>query len=455
MSNRLISDNKKNTQLLFLICISLITLSHLVLCTLFEYVDTKSFTVWAVDFWDVLFKGDLQNYYQYAYQNIRKAPHGAPAGSYLTFFPWIIWGLPLYLLHPTPGPETVKSFACIVWMKLMLLLFLAVLCIFLYKTVLLITSNKINAVFAVIFCAGSLELAETTTYAGQDEIVYLAFFMIALYSLLKKRKLSFIIFSILSVTVCPLIILPLAVVLFLHEKNLIKDFLLLLLALVPSLIFELIYGNDSVYLLLKDENTLGSFQVMINSMTIDTPLERVCIPAIALVLIAFWAYTKKSDEELLKKNTVKALALVFTTMCFTFKLSFYRQGIYVPFLILWIFISDKNLQMKTLVWLILSIGKVFESFTNSYIFNKSYASALLSKWVSNTEAQNLLPYGSTAVDSLLAIDKVIIYAAIIILVYLCSNEKKDAEIEIPVKAVSIIYSSLPILLIIYILFVFK
>ena len=60
---------------------------YLVISVLFRYEDTVSYTVWSVNFWDLLFQGRLGDYYSYSHENLRQAPHGLFCGSYLTVFP--------------------------------------------------------------------------------------------------------------------------------------------------------------------------------------------------------------------------------------------------------------------------------------------------------------------------------------------------------------------------------
>lgn len=82
------------------ISIVILIVLYLVISVLFRYEDTVSYTVWSVNFWDLLFQGRLGEYYTYSYENLRQAPHGLFCGSYLTVFPWILWNFPLWLTHP-------------------------------------------------------------------------------------------------------------------------------------------------------------------------------------------------------------------------------------------------------------------------------------------------------------------------------------------------------------------
>jgi hypothetical protein len=180
--------NKKNVTF-FTVCMIMICLCYFLFTVIFRYEDTISFTAWSVEFWDCLFNGNgISDYYTYSNINVREAFHGVPAGSWLTFFPWIIWNFPLYLTHVEPTSEVIGQ-VCIVWSKGLLLVSLFAMSVYIYKIVMRLTrGNSTVSLYAILLTCGSLELFDSIAYTGQDEIIYLCFFVMAVFYMMKGKK---------------------------------------------------------------------------------------------------------------------------------------------------------------------------------------------------------------------------------------------------------------------------
>ena len=316
------------TKQCFIICLIVILLSNLAIMAAFKYDDILSYTAWSVDFWDCLFHGKLSTYYEYSETSLRGAVHGCPDGSYLTFFPWIIWNLPLFLFNINSSKNVTGSF-CLLWSKCLLLLCLAFTAFYAFKIVKKLTDDNVElALLSSILITGSIEIMSSTAYAGQDEIIYICAFLAATYHFMTGQRRAAIILSVISFTICPLMIIPLAYLWVIYEKNIIKLISWGIISLAPSLIFDLLYRGSDMYQSVKGVNTLLTFQLMVNTTVFDSAISNFSIPCVILILGVIFAYLwvdKDSDKIML------LLSIVFFIFCFFMRHTFYRSFLYVPF----------------------------------------------------------------------------------------------------------------------------
>ena len=227
----------KISKLHFKLCLMVLIVSYLTIAFLFSYEDIVSYTTWSVNFWDLLFQGKLGEFYVYAQENLRQAPFEGFCGSYLTIFPWILWNFPLYLTHPFPEKITVDSMPCILWSKLLLVVCIVGIGVFAYKIVKdIFNLAEEQAWIAVLLSVGGYEIIDSTVYAGQDEVIYIFLFLASLYLLLRGSTKGFLIGTCLSVTVCPIMLIPFLTVFLICEKNIFKLLLGTIFTLTPSLL---------------------------------------------------------------------------------------------------------------------------------------------------------------------------------------------------------------------------
>lgn len=111
----------------------------------------------------------------------------------------------------------------IIWSKMLFAICIIVMCIYLYKLIMRLTDNDFEFSMAgVILVAASLEILDSTAYAGQDEIVYLTTLVIAIYEYISGKKKTGFIFLVLTVAFCPLMLIPVMIIVVLQEKRIWK-----------------------------------------------------------------------------------------------------------------------------------------------------------------------------------------------------------------------------------------
>lgn len=437
------------------VCFLILIVSYFVISCLFRYEDTVSFTVWSVNFWDLLFEGRLGAFYSYSMDNLRQAPHGLFCGSYLTIFPWILWNFPLYLTHRFPDNILVDSFPCIIWSKILLLICVAGVAFYSYKIVKnVIKGDEEQAWLAAILAIGGYEIINSTAYAGQDEIIYIVCMMAALYYLLIGKKKAFWVCSCMSVTICPIMLVPFLTAYLIYEKNIFKILGGTILILGPSVLFEIIYRKDELYQQTKGANTVFIFQSMMNGDLIGTALGTASMVGIALIFLFFICYITNKEEDDKPIFLIYMIAAGFFIICFMAPFNvFYRFGIYAPFWAVWLVICKEKLDMNLFLLMILSYGRAFLSL--GYTLNPNVV--LTQNWnpkfimpeilaavegkirmrASVEMAVNIL--GDLYFSSLCMIRTIIFAAAVILIVINWKGWKIKVHINMPYKISTIIY----------------
>ena len=437
------------------ICFVILSASYIVISFLFRYEDIASYTVWSVNFWDLITEGRLGEFYSYSQENLRQAPHGMFCGSYLTIFPWILWNFPLYLTHRLPGNGIVDSLPCILWSKMLLLICAAGTGFYVYKIVKdIMNRTEEQGWLAVVLSVGGYEIINSTSYAGQDEIIYVACIVAALYYLLVGKRKAFLMCACLSVTVCPIMLIPFLVAYLIYEKRIFKIGCQTLLVLMPSILFEILYYNNELYQKTKSINSLSIFESMMNGDLIGTALGTVSIVGVALIVLFFVCYIESKEEKDRPFFLIYMVAVSFFIICFMAPFNvFYRFGIYVPFWAILLVLYKDRINMNIFLLTIISYGRAFLSLGytlnpdiiltqnwNSKFLMPEILSALEGKirMRSTSEmAANIL--GDVYFTSLFMVRTVVFAAGVLLIMTNWMGWKKNGNIGISYKISTMVY----------------
>ena len=217
-----------------------------------------------------------------------------------------------------------------------------------------------NAWFAVILTAGSMELADSIAFAGQDEVAYILTFAICLYFRLKGKRKSSLAWGIVTVTLCPFMIVPYIVMEMYYDKRVWVLLLKFSLTILPSILFNLAYSHNEIYQSLKNVNSLDLFYAMSTTLTMTTAVGVSSVSLALLVLVVFCAYVNKENDD---HQVMWYICLSFFVLQFLMYNIFYRYCVYVPFLAVLLASSDKNRKMKTFLFFILSLVRFISGFS--------------------------------------------------------------------------------------------
>ncbi len=382
MTKILRGGGKTSGLYLFLFCVAVLT--GLLMTATFSYGDTLSLTAWSLNFWDMLFKGRLNEFYQYTSLNLRGAAHAECAGNYLWLLPLCIWNFPLWVVHSLAGILPIDNFFSLFWSKLFLLAMQYVTAYYSARICYMLTKDREKAALAVILILLSPETLMSVTYAGQDEIVYIGFFMAALYYYLQGYWKRCFWLMVCCVTICPIMAIPVLALLLLKEKNLYKVALACVIMALPLLLFEVMYRNDAIYQTVKEENgfaTIAEGMLLTTKVTLSSNMISLC--GILLCVIFFICYASREEaDDAYKKKVIYIMAVVFGAVCFLMMTNrFYRLFLYVPFLVILIMVSAQNLGMNLLLFTAVTYGRTYYSLRAEYPQNMNTAYVMGNSWI--------------------------------------------------------------------------
>ncbi len=433
------------------ICIALIGIGYSFISVIWSYPDTIEKCRWSCYLWEVLSAGKITDYYDYLYQQGKWCDI-----SWLSSLLQSLWSFPLWIFVRISGQEHVLF--SILYTKAFLCLCLVALCIFVYRIVLLFRKDdNQSALIASLFVAASLEILDSVGYAGQDEIVYLLFYVIGLFFLIKQKHFLCLVFFTFSVTACPIMIIPIFCNYLVYYKKLFKLLFYTIILILPSILFELVYAHDPSWQMEKTKNTLGTFQTMMTTGTITSSVGPVPIAFVVIVIVAILSYFTKKDEEKRDIKCVRYSAVVFFALSFLTSVTFYRYCIYVPIFAILFGINDKSLDLKGFLLFFIGILRFGYSLINGC--NMEYR--FLSNTVVKIFGEKVLTGGtdaciinrhSTMVDSAFCMARPVIIGCSILYLYLCFKDSDDLEFPMKVKTTVMLSSVMGIALVTFTLF---
>lgn len=335
----------------------------------FEYEDVDSLTAWSLNFWDLFFKGRLDEFYVYTAQNIRGAMHENCGGNYLWILPLCVWNLPLWVIHTVSGTLLATEFLSICWTKLFLYLLHIVTACVSGKICAMMTSDRNKIMLTILLVLASPEILLSVSYTGQDEIVYICFFVISFYCFLKgfwKRCYSGM---VCCVTLCPIMILPVLAVLLIKEKRISRLLLYISGTIVPLLAFGVLYRKDLIYQEVKHTNDfVHLIQEMLHGSTIATNWGEFSIAGMILCLVYFYCYFEKwsQEKEEYHKKITYVVALIFVIISFGMVTDFYRMFLYVPFLVIVLMISGQDMGVNMFLLTGITYGRIVQAVGDNY-----------------------------------------------------------------------------------------
>jgi hypothetical protein len=170
------------------------------------------------------------------------------------------------------------------------------------KVVAHVTKDRKRAWLAWPLVLGSGELLISTCYAGQDEIIYLALMVMAVYYWMQKKQVKMVICGSISVILCPIMLIPYLILIMMREKRVV---FILAQAAVPFLVnavFNFAYRNDAVYQYATSEMPgyvpLSTYIMEgVNLNGIGTGYSSLWVAGIIYVIALYVSYAKKTAGE--------------------------------------------------------------------------------------------------------------------------------------------------------------
>lgn len=306
----------------------LIIITTVIALLLFDYGDCIAYTAWSIEIWESLFNGRIGEYFTVSAENKWGSPVGGNCYGVLWLIPWGIWNLPIWIIQTICGNYTVDVPAAIIWSKLFLILCVLLIGVYSKKIVKHITDNEHYSSLCMLLCMGGGTALISVGYSGQDEVMYMASFIMGSYYLLVNRKLLSYIFLIFSVVCFPLMILPVSIVVLVKEKNLIKCAIMVAITLIPDKIVSYLCGISAIPELRETYLVAGDFpmKIVIDWYFLSTSIwagkSQLSILGIILAIVLILCYLKKHDDNV--KTISLCIAISFLSIFMLSWMHFYR-----------------------------------------------------------------------------------------------------------------------------------
>ncbi|MDE7313191.1 MAG: hypothetical protein K2N87_16475 [Eubacterium sp.] len=329
----------------------------------FEYTDSRTLTVWSYDLLDVLFRGEILDFYEYIIENVRGAQHFMCAGNFFPMIPLAVWNFPIWLVSIVMHIQNVSAGFFVLWTKLF------------YTVLFILTIDRMNRIseevqngenkwrkYIFLLMLGSSEIIFSLYYAGQDEIVYIFFMIQAIFYYIKGNSKGFYIFSIMSIMCCQLMLIPYLLLVIFEDKKWYSIASKLCIAMIPAQIFDIVYARNPRYRFHEGDNFVEWF---FGRNVFHTGLGGVSVLAVVLVFIFGYAYLYHSESKSKKEVIRDKLYFVSMAVCAVTFLGwdqFYRSFIWVPFILLFVMNFNTD-SMETNIMIVVTVG-ILRTFLN-------------------------------------------------------------------------------------------
>lgn len=314
------------------LCISLVLFGAVFIFS--YYMDLKSLTVWTTNIWDTFFHTHgFRNYYEYSAMNLYGLDHAMVGSDILIYLPWAVWNLPIWALQYFLDIHIIEH----AWMLLYSKLFLLVITggvLFLAKEIGRFFTTDESALNRMVILAGtSFFILTAVGYVGQNDVVVIAPFLLAILNLLKKNKWKFFLWAALSIAFKPFFLFSYVAVILLFEKELIKIGLYSLLGFSIYFLQKIPFlGAPSYTESISYGPTKGAFGAMLKYV-LDVPPAGASLFFLGMGIICLMAYLHSS--QVLEKEYVLYYSVAPLLIFFMFtRYEFYRPIYLVPLLYL-------------------------------------------------------------------------------------------------------------------------
>lgn len=323
----------------------------------YNYVDTKSLTAWSVNFWDVIYEGRFKEFYSYTAQNLHNVVHKYMGSDIISILPMSIWNFPVWIAYRFFGKSVVENSILLAWSKIGLMVFAYATSFFVYKITAKLTDDKSAPKWAALLTFSSTGIMTSIGYSGQNDIFFIFFAVLSVYSVLCNKEWLFILFAAISISIKPFFIFAYIPILLFLNKNIFVILAKFIGGLSLMFANKLIFSSFPMY---KESMSTGpSISVLNNLFGIRQQVAQAPASIFVIIwcVICLYAYLKvRENNELDKKYIVYFVALTFVAInCFS-QTEHYRFAMTAPFLMILVVLSKKYLRLNLMLAFIYQFG---------------------------------------------------------------------------------------------------
>lgn len=260
----------------------------------FMYSDILITTSFGINFWDVLFSGDIFRFYEVCHSDVETAAYrifNTPDYDFLIYIIFAVWNLPLWIARRAAHVNIWESTLAVAWAKTIVLLFtvLTIKAVFdLCKTLKMNENNRRDTV--LLFATSSI-LYMSVFVTSQYDIVYLFLMLKAFDFYLKDDMWRFTAFMALAIPVKSLAVFLFPALLLYKEKNVVKICFHTVVLFLPWLLFKTVFPMGG-----ENGGNVDNMLVIFGQKVVFRDLE---MPLFILAVIIFYiaCYVLKVPED--------------------------------------------------------------------------------------------------------------------------------------------------------------
>lgn len=230
------------------------------------YSDILITTSFSINMWDLLFKGQIFDFYNLCPTDINNSAYQITNMSDYDFFIYIIfgiWNLPIWLVRKITNINIWESTVAIMWMKIIILVFAVLTVIELRKICAELEFRFEDIKNTLLIFATSSILYMAVFVTSQYDIIYLFFMMKAFNWYIKNDLWKFTTYMAITLPIKPLSIFLFPALIMYKEKNIIKILLKVIIVFLPWVLLKIIFpmgeannGNMSNILVMFDNKLI-------------------------------------------------------------------------------------------------------------------------------------------------------------------------------------------------------
>ena len=326
---------------------------YLLLFYAFMYSDILITTSHGINLWDILFDGNVFDYYKFCTSDVSNAAYeiyNIPGYDFLIYIVFALWNLPIWIARRFFAVNIWESALAMMWAKSLILLFTILVAYSMIKIcrTLLFEEKRIRQVL-FLFLTSSL-LGSCVFIMAQYDVIYLFFMLEALNCYLKKQMKRFTFYMAIALPFKPLSLFLFAPLLLYKEKNVFNICLHTMGVLLPLMIFKIVFasGVNEVNM----SNVLIMFRNKIEIANIEIP-----IFLLAVFILYFLCYSLKTPQDD-KEFQIGSLRIAFIAYAIFFVLcggNPYWLILMVPFQYLLMVANESTAFLSSIIETITSI----------------------------------------------------------------------------------------------------
>lgn len=285
----------------------------------FMYSDILITTSFGVNFWDVLFDGDIFRFYEVCHSDVDTAAYhifNTPDYDFLIYIIFAIWNLPLWIARKAAHVNIWESALAIAWAKTIILVFTAFTVRALVDICRTLHVDERGRKDVVLLFMTSSILFMSVFVTSQYDIIYLFFMLKAFDYYLKGDMWRFTAFMAAAVPIKSLAVFLFPALLLYREKNVFRICLHTAVLFLPWILLKLLFpmgdGNGG-----NLDNILVIFGQKLVFRKLEIP---VFLLAVMILYIACYVLKVPDDEKKAGINSVRIAFLsyaLFFILCST------------------------------------------------------------------------------------------------------------------------------------------